>query len=104
LLVSLGALSYSFVSGSIADWQMLAYGLSVSALSISILGGLFVKRLSPMAAWPSVIAGAMGYFTLNEFVALGLSATAYGLSILFTRLMRGTSRTQIARLGGGKEI
>lgn len=90
--VSLSALIFAFYFNNIVDLLIQSYELSVSCLFVPIFMALFQQRKSSLAAWFSLILGAIG-FTLfricplsfpKEIITVGISFSGYYLGVLLS--------------------
>lgn len=85
-VVSIGALFFAFYFNNVVDLMIQSYELSVGCLFVPIVAALFNRRSSSMAAWLSILFGALGFclfrlfpleFFPREIASVALSAVGY---------------------------
>lgn len=85
-IISIAAIFFAFYFDNIVDLLIQSYELSVSCLFISICIGLFKRRGNFLAAWMSILFGAVGFFLFRiypiafpkEIVSILLSLFGFG--------------------------
>ena len=95
-IIAIGAIFCAFHFDNIVGILIQSYELSVSCLFIPLSVGLFRKRGSALAAWLSILFGALSFFAFHlypiafprEVVSVALSLFGYGCGEMITHYQK----------------